>query len=112
MCIRDRYIHLLYLKDYLKNQFKLTFLDFTLLSRVLSKDKDALTLKDLIDSIRFMYPQVVRAINKLNEKDLLTKERFLADERIVLVRTNKKQLDFAINIIKDISKILNKKSFC
>ena len=45
----------------------------------------------MFESIRFMYPQIVRSVNRLNNKGMLIKERSLADERIVLIKINKIQ---------------------
>ncbi|HHW6001209.1 TPA: transcriptional regulator, SarA/Rot family [Staphylococcus aureus] len=67
--------------------------------------------KDLFESIRFMYPQIVRSVNRLNNKGMLIKERSLADERIVLIKINKIQYNTIKSIFTDTSKILKPRKF-
>ncbi len=51
-----------------------------------------------------MYPQIVRSVNRLNNKGMLIKERSLADERIVLIKINKIQYNTIKSIFTDTSK--------
>ncbi len=51
-----------------------------------------------------MYPQIVRSVNRLNNKGMLIKELSLADERIVLIKINKIQYNTIKSIFTDTSK--------
>ncbi|HCD9366344.1 TPA: HTH-type transcriptional regulator SarU, partial [Staphylococcus aureus] len=75
------------------------------------RKNEILNLKDLFESIRFMYPQIVRSVNRLNNKGMLIKERSLADERIVLIKINKIQDNTIKSIFTDTSKILKPRKF-
>ena len=61
------------LKRFLKYRFNLTFLDLSILYVISSRKNEILNLKDLFESIRFMYPQIVRSVNRLNNKGMLIK---------------------------------------
>ncbi|MCE3341105.1 HTH-type transcriptional regulator SarU, partial [Staphylococcus aureus] len=92
-------------------RFNLTFLDLSILYVISSRKNEILNLKDLFESIRFMYPQIVRSVNRLNNKGMLIKERSLADERIVLIKINKIQYNTIKSIFTDTSKILKPRKF-
>ncbi|QFJ70986.1 hypothetical protein DQV09_14495 [Staphylococcus aureus] len=94
-----------------KYRFNLTFLDLSILYVISSRKNEILNLKDLFESIRFMYPQIVRSVNRLNNKGMLIKERSLADERIVLIKINKIQYNTIKSIFTDTSKILKPRKF-
>lgn len=96
------FMNIMYSKDFLKYRFNLTFLDLSILYVISSRKNEILNLKDLFESIRFMYPQIVRSVNRLNNKGMLIKERSLADERIVLIKINK----YNITLLKAYSQIL------
>ena len=104
-------MNIMYSKDFLKYRFNLTFLDLSILYVISSRKNEILNLKDLFESIRFMYPQIVRSVNRLNNKGMLIKERSLADERIVLIKINKIQYNTIKSIFTDTSKILKPRKF-
>ena len=58
-----------------------------------------------------MYPQIVRSVNRLNNKGMLIKERSLADERIVLIKINKIQYNTIKSIFTDTSRFSNQENF-
>ncbi|MGZ2184746.1 HTH-type transcriptional regulator SarU, partial [Staphylococcus argenteus] len=105
------FMNIMYSKDFLKYRFNLTFLDLSILYVISSRKHEILNLKDLFESIRFMYPQIVRSVNRLNNKGMLIKERSLADERIVLIKINKIQDNTIKSIFTDTSKILKPRKF-
>ncbi|HDB6090572.1 TPA: HTH-type transcriptional regulator SarU, partial [Staphylococcus aureus] len=105
------FMNIMYSKDFLKYRFNLTFLDLSILYVISSRKNEILNLKDLFESIRFMYPQIVRSVNRLNNKGMLIKERSLADERIVLIKINKIQYNTIKSIFTDTSKILKPRKF-
>ncbi|MBH4855393.1 HTH-type transcriptional regulator SarU, partial [Staphylococcus aureus] len=105
------FMNIMYSKDFLKYRFNLTFIDLSILYVISSRKNEILNLKDLFESIRFMYPQIVRSVNRLNNKGMLIKERSLADERIVLIKINKIQDNTIKSIFTDTSKILKPRKF-
>ncbi|KMR85143.1 transcriptional regulator, partial [Staphylococcus aureus] len=105
------FMNIMYSKDFLKYRFNLTFLDLSILYVISSRKNEILNLKDLFESIRFMYPQIVRSVNRLNNKGMLIKERSHADERIVLIKINKIQYNTIKSIFTDTSKILKPRKF-
>ncbi|UVI82164.1 SarA family transcriptional regulator [Staphylococcus aureus] len=105
------FMNIMYSKDFLKYRFNLTFLDLSILYILSSRKNEVLYLKDLFENIRFMYPQIARSVNRLNDKGMLIKERSLADERIVLVKFNKAKDNTIKSIFTDTSKILKPRKF-
>ncbi len=101
----------MYSKDFLKYRFNLTFLDLSILYVISSRKNQILNFKDLFKVFRFMYPQIVRSVNRLNNKGMLIKERSLADERIVLIKINKIQYNTIKSIFTDTPRFSNQENF-
>ncbi|HEA8998916.1 TPA: transcriptional regulator, partial [Staphylococcus aureus] len=103
------FMNIMHSKDSLKYKLNLTFLELSILYTISTRPSEILNLKDIFTDSRFMYPQIARAVNKLDNKGILIKERSIDDERLVLIKINEVQCSLINTIIVNTSMLVKRR---
>lgn len=79
------------LKSVIKKEFKISFEEFAVLTYLSHKIEEEYYLKDIINSLNYKQPQVVKAVKNLSQEGYFDKRRNEQDERTVLILINDEQ---------------------
>ncbi|HFV7298152.1 TPA: transcriptional regulator [Staphylococcus aureus] len=103
------FMNIMHSKDSLKYKLNLTYLELSILYTISTRPSEILNLKDIFTDSRFMYPQIARAVNRLDNEGILIKERSIDDERLVLIKINEVQCSLINTIIVNTSMLVKRR---